>query len=184
MKNKLLLFTIILCLNIGCETPVENKIIGNWNKCNQDGSYVEFEITEKELIILNSTTDDILVFKNKLKGDKMIISEFKKGMKLGISLGINTDTIYFKFLNQNRIQLNNEFTIDNVEMKRTHVTVDKIDITNIELWKNKTLDKFNKRAENIDCKDLRTDDEKEILELELDFLEDEDKMIDLNDAEE
>jgi hypothetical protein len=180
MKNQLSLFTIIIFFIVGCETSFDNRIIGNWNKCNQGGSYLEFEITEKKLIVLSSAADEILVFKNQLSENKMIISEFKNG----ISLMINPDTIYFNFLNQNRIEFNSGFTIDNVEMKRTQVTLENIDSTNIESWKNKTINKFNKRAEDIDCKDLRTDDEKEILELELDFLEDEDEMIDLNDAEE
>ena len=180
MKNHFSLFTIIILFNIGCETSVDNRIIGNWNKCNQSGNYVEFEITENQLIILNSATDKILVFKNQISGNKMIISEYKNGT----SLMINPDTIYFKFLNQNRVEFNNGFTIDNVEMKRSQVTLENIDSTNVEFWKNKTLNKFNKRAQDIDCKDLRTDDEKEILELKLDFIEDEDEMIDLNDAEE
>ena len=179
MKNQLFLFITILFLNIGCDNSFENSIVGNWNKCNRSGSYVEFEITEKKLIILNFESDEILVFKNQLNGNKMIISEFKNG----INLMINPDTIYVKFLNQNKILLDSRFTIDNVEMKRTQVTLDKIDSTNIGLWKNKTLKKFHKRADNTGCKDLRTDDEKEVPILNFEHLEEEVEIIEYENDE-
>ena len=81
---------------------------------------------------------------------------------------------YFQFRNQKiRWSWENTYTGNNIVLNRAEFNYDPIDSTNLESWRKKTLSEFKKRAESANCSDLRTENEKEVSEINLEDFDDE-----------
>jgi len=169
MKYLKVLF--ILCLVFGCQEANKKHVaVGTWNKCNIEGSYVEYKITDNYFMFLKTKSDEIFIFRNKIVDDKLILSEFKNGTKIIT----NNDTLITVRKSKNKVVLKSTYNLDFVELNNAEFDFDRIDSAHLELWKNKALSEFKKRAESIKCRDLRTEEEKTIQTLYLDeFLEEE-----------
>ncbi|NOY47560.1 MAG: hypothetical protein GXO84_05085 [Chlorobi bacterium] len=162
-------------LFLGCQKSTKEHIaIGTWNRCNKDGSYWEYKITEQYMLMLTTKSDEIWLFRNKVVDSTLVLSEFKKG----VGLFINNDTLVTVKQTKNKIVLKSTYTWDNIELNKAGFDFDPIDSTNLESWKNKTLTEFNNRAKSANCIDIRTEKEKIIPKLYLDALEEEEIKID------
>jgi hypothetical protein len=165
MKNLKALFAIFILF--GCQKSAKEHIaIGTWNRCNKDGSYWEYKITDQYWLMLMTETDHIWLFQNKIVDTIMVLSEFKNGLPIII----NNDTLVTIVQSKNKVVLRSTYLWDNIELNKAEFDFDPIDSTNLESWKNKTLSEFKKRAELASCPDLRTEEEKMIPLLELNEL--------------
>lgn len=155
---------------LGCQKPDnEHVAIGTWNYCHKDGGYSEYKITNDYMLFMTSKSDEVWLYKNKILDGTLILSEFKNGL----GLLINNDTLVTIEQSKNKVVLKSTYTWDNIELNKAEFDFDVIDSTNLDLWKNKTLSAFKKRAELVSCPDLRTEEEKIIPTLELDDFEEE-----------
>lgn len=85
IKALLLLFLISSCQ----KSTKKHVAIGAWNRCNKDGSYWEYKITDNYMLMLTTKSDDVWLFRNKFVDTTMVLSEFENGP----SLIINNDTL-------------------------------------------------------------------------------------------
>ena len=149
----------VLFLLFSCQKTIQKHIaIGTWYSCNKDGSYTEYKITDQYMLILNTGSDKIAIFKNRILNSNLILSEFKNGL----GLIPNNDTLVTKEQLKDKIILKSTYTWQEIELNKAKFHIEKIDSTNLETWRNKTLSEFKKRAESVNCPDLRTESEKEI----------------------
>jgi hypothetical protein len=169
MKYLTNLFVILLLF--GCQESNEKHVaIGTWNRCNKDGSYIEYKITDQYMMILVTTRpDEIIIFGNKILGDDLISYQLKNGTKI---LQNNDTLVTFK-QSSKKVVLMSTFGFDKYELNKAEFDYEEIDSTNLGLWKSKTLAEFKKRAELENCTDLRTEEEKVIPTLNLDDIEEE-----------
>jgi hypothetical protein len=162
-------YLFILFLVLGCQkTNVNHVALGTWNRCNKDGSYWEYKITDQYMLMLTTQSDEVWLFRNKIVDTTMILSEFENGL----GLMINNDTLVPIEQLKNKVVLKSTYTWDNIELNRAEFDFAPIDSINLETWKSKTISDFKKRAELARCPDLRTEDEK-IHTLNIDDLEEE-----------
>jgi hypothetical protein len=168
MKYLKILFVFFLLL--GCQKSTNEHIaIGTWNRCNKDGSYWEYKITDQYMLMLTTSSNEIWLFKNKVIDSSLVLSKFKNGL----GLLINNDTLVTVKQSKNKVVLKSTYTWDNIELNKAEFDFEKIDSSNLESWKNKTLMEFKKRAESVNCPDLRTESEKIVPPLDLDDLDEE-----------
>jgi hypothetical protein len=168
MKNLTILFLVFLLFT--CQKPIKKHVaLGTWNRCDEDGSYTEYKITDQYMLILTTKSEDIVMFKNEVFNESLILSEYNNG----INLLVNNDTLVTIEKSKNKIILKSTYTYDNTLLNRSEFDIDQIDSTNLRSWKTKTLEQFKKRAESINCPDLRTEKEKITPELNLEDLEEE-----------
>jgi hypothetical protein len=168
---KYLQYLLILFVVLSCKPNSEKHVaLGTWNRCNKDGSYIEYKITEQYMLILTShRPNEIIIFGNKVLDDKLISYQLKNGTKI---LQDN-DTLVTLKKSSEKVILMSTWGYDKYELNKAEFDYDKIDSLNLESWKKKTLSEFKKRAEIKSCPDLRTEDEKIIPTLDLDNLEEE-----------
>lgn len=157
IKMKYLKHLFILFLVLGCQkTKNKHVAIGTWNRCNNDGSYIEYKITDKYMLIFTTNRPDvIIIFGNKVLDDKIISYQLKNGTKILT----DNDTLVTVKKSSEKVVLMSTWGLDTFELNQAEFNFDKIDSTNLEQWKNKALAEFKKRAESIACPDLRTDEE-------------------------
>jgi len=154
---KLLKVITLFCLCFGCSKSNKDHVaIGTWNRCNKDGSYFEYKITNQYLIMMTTRSDDIWLFRNEVSDSVMMLSEFINGS----NLLINNDTFITIKQSKDRVVLKSSYTWDKLELFKAEFDYDEIDSTNLESWKTKTLSEFKKRVDAKNCPDLRTDAEK------------------------
>ncbi|TJY36304.1 hypothetical protein [Pontimicrobium aquaticum] len=173
MKHIKLTFVLLLFFN--CQNSKEEHVaIGTWNKCDKDGSYIEWKITNQYMLILTTRSNEIFLFKNNIINNNLVLSEFKNGTRL---VG-NNDTVVTVRRSKNKIILRSRFTGDYSELNKAEFDFEPIDSTNLELWRKNILSEFNRRASNVICTDTRNKDEKRydfevenIGELEMDKLD-------------
>ncbi|PLB20689.1 MAG: hypothetical protein TRG1_257 [Flavobacteriaceae bacterium FS1-H7996/R] len=82
---------------------------------------------------------------------------------------------------KDRIVLKSSYTWDKMELNKAEFDFDKIDSTNLDSWKKKTISEFKKRAELKNCPDLRTEEEKNIPTINLDDFEEEEITIEIKE---
>jgi hypothetical protein len=166
---KYLKYLFIFFLVLGCQKTNEKHVaIGTWNRCNKDGSYIEYKITEQYMLILTSNRpNEVIIFGNKVLDDNLISYQLKNGTKI---LQDN-DTLVTVKKSSDKVILMSTWGYDKYELNKAEFDYDKIDSTNLEKWKSQTLTEFKKRAESINCPDLRTEEEKIVPVLNLDELE-------------
>jgi hypothetical protein len=153
MKNLTILFLIFTVF--GCQISKEpSPIVGTWNKCFRDGEYREYKIGNNHTLMLTMNDKGISLFKNKIENDALIISGVND------SLPNNTDTLTVISYTNDIIVLKSKFTKVEFELNKIENAIKKIDSTNIDEWKDKTLQDFQQRAGVINCPDLRTEKEK------------------------
>ncbi|GAA4977494.1 hypothetical protein [Algibacter aquimarinus] len=172
---KYLLNIFLIFLFFGCQKSIEKHVaIGTWNRCNKDGSYIEYKITDQYMMILvTSRPDEIIIFGNKILGDNLISYQLKNGTKILT----DNDTLVTIEHSSNKVVLMSTWGFDKYELNKAEFDYEEIDSANLKLWKKKTLMEFHKRAESKQCTDLRTaeekaEDEKVTPELKLEELED------------
>ncbi len=164
-------YLILLFLFIACQKPIKKHVaIGTWNRCNKDGSYIEYKITDQYMLLLNTTrADEIIIFRNKVLDNNLIISELKNGTKILM----NNDTLVTVEESSNKIILMSTWGLDTYELNKIELDFEPIDSTDLEQWKSKALKKFKKRAKLANCPDLRTEKEKTIPTIDLGNLDEE-----------
>ncbi|MFG6685914.1 hypothetical protein ACGK9U_04970 [Mariniflexile sp. HNIBRBA6329] len=167
MKYLKITFTFFLLV---CQTSCQKNIVGTWYKCSKDGSYYEYKITDQYTIMLSSKSDIVWIHKVKQIDNGIIISDFDSSVN---RLMTNNDTLIILSKTKDKIILKSSYTRDKLELNKVDFDFDKIDSTNLDSWKNKTISEFKKRAELINCSDLRTQKEKNIPTLNLDDTDDE-----------
>ena len=168
MKYLKIIFAFFL---IAFQTSCQRNIVhGTWYKCNKDGSYYEYKITDKYTIMLSNKSDIIWIHKIKDINNGIVISDFESSTN---RLLTNNDTLIILSKTKNKIVFKSTYTKDKLELYKTEFDIDKIDSTNLDSWKKKTLSDFKKRTELANCPDLRTESEKKIPTLNLDDIEEE-----------
>ncbi|MFT5892676.1 MAG: hypothetical protein ACI9Y7_002788 [Dokdonia sp.] len=167
----------ILFLLSGCQTFVsEHPAIGSWSRCEKDGSYWEYKITNQYTIIVNTLYDEVRFIRNQIVDTNLVISEFKN------ELGLldNTERVIISEQSNNRIVFKSIVTCSSVELNKKEFDFDPIDSLHLEVWKSKVLADFKKRAALMDCPDVRTEEEKIIPFLKLDDSEEEIQIIEID----
>ncbi|WP_308994031.1 hypothetical protein QLS71_015355 [Mariniflexile litorale] len=167
MKYFKIIFAFFLLI---CQTSCQKKIVGTWYKCNKDGSYDEYKIADHYTIMLSSKSDIVWIHKVKQIDNGIIVSDFESSVN---RLMTNNDTLIVLSKTKNKIILKSSYTWAKMELNKADFDFDKIDSTNLDSWKNKTISEFKKRAELINCPDLRTEKEKNIPTIDLDDFEEE-----------
>ena len=166
----------ILFLFTGCQAFVsDHPAIGTWSKCNKDGSYREYKITDEYMLMLTTNSDEIWLYRSQVVDTNLVISEFKNGSGL---MGHN-DTLVTLEKSKNSIVLRSVFT-NTFELNKREFDFDPIDSLHLEAWKNKTLADFKKRAELMNCPDIRTEEEKTLPMLKADDSDLEIEIIEIN----
>lgn len=156
----------MLFIVLGCEKTNEKHIaIGTWYKCLKDGGYVEYKITDSYIMTLTTKSEEILLFRNKIYDNKLIISELKDGAQLLL----DNDTLVTFSKSKNRIVLKSTYLFDKYEFNRAEFKIDEIDSTNLEFWKTKAISEFKKRSEIKNCRDIRNESEKVLDTLKFDM---------------
>lgn len=159
-KMKRIYLILIILLNLSCTITEEpNIIIGSWYKCLKNGEYQEFKFSNDYMIQLTTEFEDqISFFNNNVQDSSVIIS----GINVSVINGIDTLLIIPK--SSNVIALRNRY--GEFELKRLEGDIPDIDSTNFDVWKSNALKDFNIRASQMNCPDLRTEEEKNpIIEL-------------------
>ncbi|NRR93102.1 hypothetical protein HSX10_16115 [Winogradskyella undariae] len=158
---KYLKYLFLLFLVFGCQKTTEKHVaIGTWNRCNKDGSYIEYKITDQYMLILTTNRpNEIIIFGNKILDDKIISYQLKNGTKILT----DNDTLVTIKESSKKVVLMSTWGFDKYELNKAEFNFDKIDSTNLEQWKDKALTEFKKRAESVACPDLRTEEEKIII---------------------
>ena len=151
-KIAFVLFLFFSCQN----SKKEHVVIGTWNRCDKDGSYIEWKITNHYMLILTTRSNEILLFRNNIINNNLVLSEFKNGTRL---IG-NNDTLVTVKKSKNKIILRSYFSGDYSVLNKAEFDIKPIDSTNLEFWRNNTLSEFNKRASNVICADARSEEEK------------------------
>ena len=136
-KMKTLFIVIIPILFLSCLKPLkEHPAIGNWYKCDRDGSYSEFKITKDYYLWMNSSSDDINIFRNKVIDCVLVISELKNGFEL---LKNNDTLLTLSHSNDKIILKSNSYTTSKVEIIKANFEIEAIDSTNLDSWKKKSF---------------------------------------------
>ncbi|MFD0836709.1 hypothetical protein ACFQ0I_13100 [Mariniflexile aquimaris] len=167
MKYLKIIFALFLLIYL---TSCQNKIIGTYYKCHKDGSYYEYKITDQYTIMLSNKSDIVWIHKVKQIDNGIIVSDFDSSAN---RLMINNDTLIVLSKTKDKIILKSSYTWDKMELNKADFDFDEIDSTNLDSWKNKTISEFKKRAELINCPDLRTKKEKNTPTIDLDDFEEE-----------
>ncbi|AXP81923.1 hypothetical protein CJ739_2858 [Mariniflexile rhizosphaerae] len=175
MKYLKIIFAFFLLI---FQTSCQKEIVGTWYKCNKDGSYYEYKITDQYTIMLSSKSDIIWIHKVKQIDNGIILSDFDSSVN---RLMINNDTLIVLSKTKDRIVLKSSYTWDKMELNKAEFDFDKIDSTNLDSWKKKTISEFKKRAELKNCPDLRTEEEKNIPTINLDDFEEEEITIEIKE---
>ena len=157
MRNlKIILLFFVLA---SCQIPnKEHLAIGTWNRCDKNGIYSEYKITENYLMNISTNSDDIWFYKINIFNNNLIVSEFENGQ----GLLINNDTLITTLHSKEKLTLKSTYTYEALELNKVEIDFEEIDSTNLKAWKNKTLSEFKKRAFLSKCVDLRTENEKRI----------------------
>ncbi len=167
---KYLRFVLIIFIFFGCqEENKEHFISGTWKRCNKDGSYYEYKFTNKYLLMLDTNSGSVSIFGNKNIDKGIILFEFENGD----NLLVNNDTLIAISKSKSKVILKSIHTYETYEFNKAKFEIDEIDSLNMEAWKNKIFDNFEKRAEIENCPDVRTEAEKNIEILDMDEFEEE-----------
>lgn len=155
---------MILLFLSSCSTKHESEIMGSWCQCLHDGTYKEFKISEDYITtsvsnFINNDWDDGISFYKCRIADSLLI----------ITAGINVDLlrtpeiIGFKSLSSDRMLIASHG--ESSELTRLEYEIPPIDSTKFELWQKDYLNAFLERANQANCPDLRTDEEKYLPDL-------------------
>ncbi len=158
----------------GCKMFVsQHPAMGTWNRCNSDGSYWEYKITDQYILITRTLSNEVLLFKTKVVDTSLLLSEFENGP----GLMYTNDTLGIIEQSKNRIVLKSTYTWETVELNKADFDFEPIDSLHLETWKNKVLADFKKRATLMNCPDIRTEEEKRLPMLEADDSDEEIEII-------
>lgn len=174
LQMKKIYVIFIIFLNLGCTVTEEpNIIIGSWYECLRNGEYQEFKFSDDYMIQLTTEHEDqISFFNNSIQDSSLIVS----GINVSVINGIDTLLIIPK--SSNVIALRNSY--GEFELKRLHVDIPNVDSTDINIWKINVMKGFRIRASQMNCPDLRTEEEKKPLK-NLGVIEDKfDDLIDID----
>ena len=153
------------------DSQTEHVALGTWKKCNENGSYSEYKITDQYFLIIHSdsdkTFDRITLFKNEIHDSIMILSGFDGGIDYPFN-----DTLFSRKISDSKIAIASRYN-PRIILSKVNSTepISPIDSTNIELWKEKTLTNFEKRAELENCPILETVKENETILLDIEEIE-------------
>lgn len=156
---KKLLTILFFSTLMACEAQESSPIIGSWSQCLRDGTYKEFKISEKYTATSVSDfqehdyDDGISFFKCHIQDSLLIITT-----GINVDLFNEPDTLRFKSVSFDKITIEIQFGIS--ELTRLKNDIPDIDSANLELWSKLYLNEFLKRAEQANCPDLRTEEEK------------------------
>jgi hypothetical protein len=173
MKN--IYIVLILTLNLGCSKPEKsNNIEGSWYQCLKNGAYQEFKINKDYMIQLTTEFEDqVSFFKSNIQDSLLIVS----GINVSVING--TDTLIVIPKSSNTIVFKNRYY--EFELRRLNVDIPDIDSTKFDVWKSKTLKNFKTRSDQMNCPDLRTEEEKNPI-IELGVIEDDfEDLIDIDE---
>ncbi|MDC8004098.1 hypothetical protein POV27_08535 [Aureisphaera galaxeae] len=154
-------FTTLLSLFLltGVSSCQKKSLEGTWNRCNRDGSYVEYIITNEYFVMLLSKSDNIGFFKKQDIEKGMIISDHTKLTEVAL-IG-NPDTLWVYSYSKNQVILRSRINGE-IELNKASFTYATIDTLDFAVWKSKIISEFQKRTLFMNCQDIRTESEKEV----------------------
>ena len=158
----LLIFLIVVSCQKNDKT---HAALGTWNYCTKAGHYEECIITKEFVLIQSTQPKKFFLLRNNIIDNNLVISTIKGE----INLPINYDTLVTTAQTKTKVILSSYYSTTNLELHKYEFSYDPIDWTNLESWKGKIKSEFRKRAELEECPDLRTEEEKEIPELNMDI---------------
>jgi hypothetical protein len=174
MKLKILFISLLFFIT-SCGKSVKNpkSTIGTWDFCDRSGNYWELKITKDYVLNLSTKDTNVWLLKNKFKDSLLIWSTWK----LENNIRLLGDSAFIKPIYQSRNKLilvvMRPWGFDTLRLNKKEISIENIDFSNFNSWKNKTLLEFKERAKSIDCPDLRTEKEKNIPPLDLDDIDEE-----------
>jgi hypothetical protein len=156
---------------MACGTQEPSPIIGSWFSCQRDGTYKEFKISEHYITTSISDfqehdyDDGISFYECHIHDSLLIVS---KG--INVDLMGAPDTLRFESKSYDKIILENQF--GSFELTRLKAEIPDIDSANFDRWSKLYLDKFLERAELANCPDIRTEEERTPVLIDLGEIED------------
>lgn len=163
---------ILLFLSCANSENHSNTVMGTWTSCTRSGGYNEFKITEDYAVFMSSADGEMVLFKKKVKGNYLILSSWileNNPDLLGDSLVVKPQ---FESNGKLKLVVFNPGSIDTLLLNKKKLPIKQVDFTNFNVWRNETLSEFKKRAQNANCKDIRTEEEKSPLEIHFESIED------------
>lgn len=150
----LLSITLVM---LSCSSSVEdqNQLIGHWSQCLRDGSYQEQIFSDNKIYILNefTTEDEIGTYHYNILNDSLIAFGITKN-----TYPKDTFRMHIKVVSAKRI------TVSNQDVQYNLVKI-KGPTSGTDIWIKNTLTGFNLRKEKFGCQDIRTKEEKELIDL-------------------
>ena len=165
---KFLKSLLISFLILGCqETSESHAALGTWNYCTKDGNYEEFIITRDFLLVMSTRPKRFLLFKSEIIDSSIVISHLEGE----VNLPTPTDTLIALENSMNTVVLKSIHSSKPIYLRRTEFEFSPIDWGSLPTWKDKVQSEFKKRAALHKCSDLRSDEEKKVLEINLEIPE-------------
>ncbi|MAS21275.1 MAG: hypothetical protein CMF34_13640 [Leeuwenhoekiella sp.] len=158
---------MLFIILISCQN---DRIKGNWGKCNPDGSYWNYTLTDSLLVLaVEKPNPFIEVYNVKYINEGIIISDAKQ---TAIHLMTNPDTLKILSILSDSLKLQSTQTGDQFELSEADFKLEPIDFNYYKSWKKKSLLRFNEYATRVDCATL----EDNVPSLSLDEFEEEIEM--------
>lgn len=156
MKKYILLLSITSVM-LSCTSSVEdqNQLIGHWSQCLRDGSYQEQIFSADKIYLLNefTTEDEIGAYHYNILNDSLIAFGITKNV-----FPRYTFRMHIKVISAKRIIVSNQDAQYNL-VKIEGPTSD------TDTWAKKAIIGFKLRREKFGCQDIRTEEEKELIDL-------------------
>jgi len=144
-----------------------DRIKGNWGKCNPDGSYWNYTLTDSLLVLaVEKPNPFIEVYNVNYTNEGIIISDAKQ---TEIQLVTNPDTLKILSILSDSLKLQSTQIGDQFELSKADFKLEPIDFNNYNSWKKKYLVRFSEYATLVDCPTL----EDNVPSLRLDEFEEE-----------
>lgn len=136
------LFTLYSCKE-------NNLVHGNWEKCNSDGSYWNYTLSDSLLVLAVKKPNPFIEIYNVAYINEGIILSHSKQTE--IQLITNPDTLKILSFTSDALKLQSSQTGDQFELSKADFKLDPIDFNNYKFWKKESLSKLNTYAAGVNC---------------------------------
>ncbi|PHQ29445.1 hypothetical protein [Leeuwenhoekiella nanhaiensis] len=148
-------FVFLSLLFVILNSCQNDSIRGNWGKCNPDGGYWNYTLTDSILVLAVKKPNPFIEICNVTYIDEgIIISDAKQ---TEIKLMTNPDTLKILFISSDSLRLQSTQTGDQFELSKADFRLDPIDFNNYKSWKKESLAKFDEYAARVNCAELEED---------------------------
>ena len=148
-------FVFLSLLFVILNSCQNDSIRGNWAKCNPDGSYWNYTLTDSILVLaVKKPNPFIEVYNVNYTNEGIIISDLKQTEIKQIT---NPDTLKILSISSDSLKLQSTQTGDHFEWSKADFRLDPIDFNNYKSWKKESLAKFDAYAARVNCAELEED---------------------------